>query len=76
MDLLPYVVDLMLKVADLNLKVLDLRSGEIRLSITPVSTWIGHAQRLFHPKTLYMIYIYLQGGSEKTPQHKKSRYLS
>jgi len=35
MDLLPYVVDLMLEVADLNLKVPDLRSGEIRLTLTP-----------------------------------------
>jgi len=35
MDLLPYVVDLMLEVADLNLMVPDLRSGEIRLTLTP-----------------------------------------
>jgi len=35
-DLLHYVVDLMLKVADLNLKVPDLRSGEVRLTLTPV----------------------------------------
>jgi len=40
MDLLPYVVDLMLEVADL-LKVPDLRSGEIRLTLTPLV-------RLFH----------------------------
>jgi len=35
MGLLHYVVDLMLEVADLNLKVPDLRSGEIRLALTP-----------------------------------------
>jgi len=35
MDLLHYVVDLKLEVAHLDLKVPDLRSGEIRLTLTP-----------------------------------------